>query len=58
MSSDGFQNLQNKFLFNLRRHLTLLDLPFPTYSQSEMSKNVTVWQSYVDKPISSYLDYT
>ncbi len=33
MSSDRFQN---KFLFNLRRHSTLCDLPF---------------RSYVDKPI-------
>ncbi len=28
MSSDGFQNLRNKFLFNLRRHSTLYDLLF------------------------------
>ncbi len=47
MSSDGFQNLLNKFLFNLRRHSTPYDLPFQSYDQS---KNVTVWQSYVDKP--------
>jgi hypothetical protein len=45
MSSDGFQNLQNKFLFNLRRHSTLHDLPFQSYDQSKMSKNVTVWHS-------------
>jgi hypothetical protein len=35
MSSDGFQNLLNKFSLNLRRHSTLYELPF---------------QSYVDKP--------
>jgi hypothetical protein len=35
MNSDRFQNLQNKFLFNLRRHSTLCDILF---------------QSYVDKP--------
>ncbi len=40
MSSDGFQNLQNKILFNLRRHSTFYDLPFQSYDQS---KNVTVW---------------
>jgi len=49
MSSDRFQYLRNKFLFILRRHSTLYDLPFQSYDQSE---NVTVWQSYVDKPIS------
>jgi hypothetical protein len=38
MSSDGFQNLLNKFLFNLRRHSTLEDLPFQSY---DPSKNVT-----------------
>jgi hypothetical protein len=42
MSSDGFQNLQNKFLFNLRCHSTLYDLPFQNYDHSKMSKNVTV----------------
>jgi hypothetical protein len=42
MSSDRFQNLQNKFLFNLRRHSTLYDLPFQSYDQSKMSKNVRV----------------
>jgi hypothetical protein len=42
MSSGGFQNLQNEFLFNLRRHLTLYDLPFQSYRQSKMSKNVTM----------------
>jgi hypothetical protein len=42
MSSDGFQNLQNKFLFNLRRHSTLYGLPFQSYDQSKMSKHVTV----------------
>ncbi len=42
MSSDGFQNLQNKFLFNLTRHSTLYDFPFQSYDQS---KNVTVWHS-------------
>ncbi len=31
MSSDGFQNLQKTFFFNLRRHSTLYDLPFPSY---------------------------
>ncbi len=36
MSSDGFQN---KFLFDLRCHSTLHDLPFQSYDQS---KNVTV----------------
>jgi hypothetical protein len=39
---DGFQNLRNKFLFNLRRHSTLYKLPFQSYDQSKMSKNVTV----------------
>jgi hypothetical protein len=39
MSSDRFQN---KFLFNLRRHSTLYDLPFQSYDQSKMSKTVTV----------------
>jgi hypothetical protein len=42
MSSVGFQNLQNKFLFNLRRHRTLYDLPFQSYDQIKMSKNVTL----------------
>jgi hypothetical protein len=51
MNSDEFQNLLNKFLFNLRPHSTLYDLPCQSYDQS---KNVTVWQSYVDKP-SNYL---
>ncbi len=54
MSSDGFQNLLNKFLFNLRRHSTLYDFPFQSYDQSKMSNSVTVWHSdpsiYVDKP--------
>jgi hypothetical protein len=45
MSSDKFQNLQKEFLFNLRRHLTLYDLPFPSYNQSKMNKNVMVWHS-------------
>jgi hypothetical protein len=45
MSSEGFQ-----FLMNLRRHSTLYDLPFQSYDQSKMSRNVTVWQSYVEKP--------
>jgi hypothetical protein len=36
MSSDWFQN---QFLFNLRRHSTLCDLPFQSYDQN---KNVTV----------------
>jgi hypothetical protein len=44
MSSHRFQNLLNKFLFNLKRHSTLCDLPFQSYDQSKMSKNVTVWQ--------------
>ncbi len=35
MSSDGFQNLQNKFLFNLRRHSTLYGLLFQSYDQSK-----------------------
>jgi hypothetical protein len=39
MSSDGFQNLRNKFLFNLRRHSTLYDLPLQSY---DPSKSVTV----------------
>jgi len=39
MSSDRFQN---KFLFNLRRHSTLHDLPFQSYDQRKMSKKVTV----------------
>jgi hypothetical protein len=42
MSSDTFQNLLNKFLFNLRRHSTLYGLPFQSYDQSKMSKNTTV----------------
>jgi hypothetical protein len=42
MSSNGFQNLQNKFLFNLRRHSTLYDPPFQSYDQSKISKNMTV----------------
>jgi hypothetical protein len=50
MSSNRFQNLQKKILFSLRRHSTLYDLPFQSYDQSKMSKNVTVRQSYVDKP--------
>jgi len=45
MSSDGFPNLLNKFLFNLRRQSTLYSLPFQSYEQSKMSKNVTVWQN-------------
>jgi hypothetical protein len=36
MSPNRFQN---KFLFNLRRHLTLYDLPFQSYDQSKMNKN-------------------
>jgi hypothetical protein len=43
--SDGFQNLQNKFCFNLRCHSTLCDLPFQSYDQSNTSKNVTEWHS-------------
>jgi hypothetical protein len=39
MSSHRFQNLQNKFLFNLRRHSTLYEFAFQSYDQS---KNVTV----------------
>ncbi len=39
MSSERFQNLQNEFLFNLRRHSTLYDLPFQSYDQS---KNITL----------------
>ncbi len=39
MNSDMFQNLQNKFLFSLRRHSTLYDLPFQRYDKS---KNVTL----------------
>jgi hypothetical protein len=39
MSSEEFQTLQNKFLFNLRRHSTFYELPFQSYDQS---KNVTV----------------
>jgi hypothetical protein len=35
MSLGRFQNLLNKFLFNLRRHSTLYDLPY-------QSKNVKV----------------
>jgi hypothetical protein len=42
MSSDGSQNLLNKFLFNLRRHSTLYDFPFQNYDRSKMSKNVTL----------------
>jgi hypothetical protein len=42
MSSDMFQNLQNKSLFNLRRRSTLYDLPFQNYDHNKMSKNVTV----------------
>jgi hypothetical protein len=37
---DRFENLQNKFLFNLRRHSTLYDLPFQSYDE----------KSYVDNP--------
>jgi hypothetical protein len=33
MSSDEFQSLLNKFLFNLRRHSTLYGLPFQSYEQ-------------------------
>jgi hypothetical protein len=33
MSSDGFQNLLNKFLFNLRRYSTVYELPFQSYDQ-------------------------
>ena len=51
MSSDRFQNLQNKFLFNLRRRSTLYNFCFASYGQDKMSKNVTLWQSYVDKPM-------
>ncbi len=40
MSSDKFQNLPNKFLFNLRRHLTLQDVLFQRYDQSNFSENV------------------
>ncbi len=47
MSSGGFQNLLNKFLFNLTRHSTLYDLPFQNYDQSKTSRKVTVWKSYV-----------
>jgi hypothetical protein len=35
MSLDRFQNLQNKFLFNLRRHSTLYGLSFLSYNQSK-----------------------
>jgi hypothetical protein len=42
MSFDGFQSLQNKFLFNLRRHSTLYARPFQSYDQSKTSKSVTV----------------
>ncbi len=38
MSSGGFQNLQNKFFFNLRRRSALCDLPFQSY-------DVTLWTS-------------
>jgi hypothetical protein len=41
MISDRFQNLLKTFLFNLRRHSTLYNLPFQSYGQSKMSKNVT-----------------
>jgi hypothetical protein len=40
MSSDGFQNLLKTFLFNLRRHSTVSNLPFQSYDQNKMSKNV------------------
>ena len=55
MSSDRSQNLQNKFLFNLRRRSTLYNFCFRSYGQNKMSKNVTLWQNYVDKPIYLYL---
>jgi hypothetical protein len=42
MSSGRFPNLQNKFLFNLRRHSTLYNLSFQSYDQNKMSKNVAV----------------
>ena len=45
MSSDKSQNLQNKFLFNLRRRSTLYDFPFQSYDQNKMSKNVTLLHS-------------
>ncbi len=54
MSSDGFQNLLNKILFNLRRHPNLYELLFHSYDWSKMRKNVTVGQSYVDKPFYSH----
>jgi hypothetical protein len=49
MSSAGFQNLVKTFLFNLRHHSTLYDLPFQSYDHRKRSKNVTVCQSYMDK---------
>jgi hypothetical protein len=35
MSSNGFQNLQNKFPFNLTRRSTLYNLPFQSYDQKK-----------------------
>ncbi len=45
MRSGRYQNLQNKFLFSLRCNSTIYDIPFQSYDQSKMSKNVTVWHS-------------
>jgi hypothetical protein len=42
MKSGRFQNLQNEFLFSLRCNSTLYDIPFQSYDQSKMSKNLTV----------------
>ncbi len=53
MSSDMFQNLLNKFHFNVRRHSTLYNLRFQSYDQSNLSENVAMWQSYVDNPKTS-----
>ncbi len=50
MNLDKFQNLLNKFLFNLIRHSTLCDLPFQSYVQTKTNKNVTARHSYMDEP--------
>ena len=59
MSSDRSQNLQNKFLFNLRRRSTLYDFCFRSYGQNKMSKNVTcdrvTWTSRVNTNIDLFL---
>jgi hypothetical protein len=48
MSSDRFENLQNKFLFNLRRHSTLYDLLFQGYDQSKKRNGVTELRGQAD----------